>query len=128
MSIGLSSALAPFEGGKQTVLRRVSCSFEPDGSIKFEGTVCRRITIDGDVIDASFQTVGATYPSEDAMLALAAENWAPPQEQLEAMGSAVSGSVLGAVTVILQGFVGISNAAVDVLLNPHPTAQQPPQP
>jgi hypothetical protein len=128
MSIGLSSASSPIEGGKQTVLRRVSCSFEPDGSIKFEGTICHRITIDGDVVDTNFQTVGATYPSEDAMLALAANNWAPPQEQLEAMGNAVSGSVLGAVTVILQGFVGISNAAVDVLLNPPPPAQQPPQP
>jgi hypothetical protein len=125
MSIGLTSEPVSVEGEKQTVLRRVSCSFEPDGSIKFEGTVCSRITIDGEAMDTNFKTVSATYSNEDAMLQLAAGNWSPPQEQLEMMGDAVSGSALGAVTVILQGFVAISNAAANVLLNPPPQEFEP---
>jgi hypothetical protein len=117
MTIGLSSEAAPVGGQKTTVLRRVSCSFEPDGSIRFEGTICDRLTIDGQAIDVNYRTVGATYPNEAAMIALAAANWNPTKDQQAAMAAAM-GSTTGSVTVILQGFVGISLKAVDLLLNP----------
>jgi hypothetical protein len=56
------------------------------------------------------------------MIALAANNWTISPEDQESMGDAFTSSALGAVTVILQGFVGISLKAVEVLSAPSPGA------
>jgi hypothetical protein len=70
------------------------------------------------VLDTNLRTVSATYPSEEAMIALAAANWTLSPKDQEAMGNAFTSSATGAVTVILQGFVGIALKAVKVLSTP----------
>jgi hypothetical protein len=115
--LGLASEIQQIQGTKQQVLSQVSARFMPDGMIIFEATVCERITWDGTTQDTNFVNVSAGYASEAQMIALAADNWAPITEELEAMGNLVSSGPVGAVTVILRGFVGISQAAVNVLLN-----------
>jgi hypothetical protein len=115
MSLGLATHSESIDAQKQTVIRQIRCEFETDGSIKFMGTVCDRYTVEGKTVDANYRTATATYPSEAAMASMAAGNWAPTEEQLGAMAAAM-GSAEGAVTVILSGFVGISQKAIDSLL------------
>ena len=118
MSLGLASEPVPISAEKQTVLRQVRCQFEPDGSIRFEATISDRYSIECvQAVDRNLKTVSAVYSDEAAMIALATENWSPSEGQLDAMAFAMS-SPEGAVQVILQGFIGISQKAVDVLLNP----------
>lgn len=122
MSLNLSSESTPVAGDKITVLRRIATTFNPDGSIGFEGSLCDRIAIevDGDVkhFETNFRDVQATYPSEELMIALAARNWAPTAAETKAMASAMAQGPTGVVSVILSGFAAISRGAIQTLLTP----------
>lgn len=124
MTLGLTGELQELQGQKQFVLRRVVAEFMPDGSIVFEGTVCERITWENESLDTRFRTVSASYPDEISMISSAAGNWSPTAQELAAMAEALEGSSEGAVSVILRGFVAISNKAVQVLSNPPQDNQQ----
>lgn len=110
-------------GEKETLLRRVTASFLPDGKIEFEGTICDRIQIESDVLDTNWRTVSATYENQSSMVELAAKTWNPSQETLEALAALaneIPTDPVSAVELVFRSFTGISSAATLTLLNPSP--------
>jgi hypothetical protein len=115
-------------GQRSKVVRRIVAEYLADGKIRFEGSLCDRLVLGDEVLDINWVTPNAaTYPSQEVMIALAAENWAPEQATLDAMADLVRSGPLGAATVILQGFAAISKAAILAQMAPEDAPPSPPE-
>ena len=121
--IGISDSGVEVAGSKSVVLSRVTCEFNPDGSVTFDGSLSNYLTVDDETykLDETFSQP-AVYPSVDIMIQLAAQTWSPSEAELEALSEQILSGAAGAAEAIFKGFVGISRAALETILE----QQKPP--